>query len=38
MLSEHRFGKVGKSQEAHKSASLEINHKGVLRGKIGLFW
>jgi hypothetical protein len=33
----HRLGKVGKSQEAHKSANLETSRKRVLRGKNGFF-
>jgi hypothetical protein len=37
ILSEHRFGKVGKSQEAHKSASLEINQKGFCEAKSAFF-
>jgi hypothetical protein len=36
LLFEHRFGKVGKSQKAHKSARCEIRRTGVLRGKMRL--
>jgi len=35
--SEHRFGKVGKRQQAHKSARFEISEEACLRVKNGLF-